>query len=207
MSPGRHPTLIPHPDELRSARLVIRPYRPDDAAAFAAIDESRALLAPWLPWVHAHRDVDNTRDFCMRAAAGYLLRSNLDLAIFDVRDGAYLGGIGLCPDWQARTFEIGYWLRRSKRASATTRSTPPDNRATRSSSHSAPVGRRIEAIARYGVRFGWQPLSVSDGLIARRRDTQPSSKRSATAARPRAFNSWRVRGTALPPILAKKSAS
>ncbi len=112
MSAERHPTLIPLPDELRSTRLVIRPYRPDDAAAvFAAIDESRALLGPWLPWVHAHRDVDDTRDFCTRAAAGYLLRSNLDLAIFDVRDEAYLGGVGLRPDWLARTFEIGYWLR------------------------------------------------------------------------------------------------
>jgi RimJ/RimL family protein N-acetyltransferase len=112
MPSERHPTLIPLPDELRSARLVIRPYRPDDAAAvFAAIDESRTLLAPWLPWVHSHRDIGDTRDFCTRAAAGYLLRNNLDLGIFDARDGAYLGGIGLRPDWRARVFEIGYWVR------------------------------------------------------------------------------------------------
>ncbi len=113
MSAERHPTLIPLPDELRSARLVIRPYRPDDApAVFAAIDESRALLSPWLPWVHYHRDVGDTRDFCTRAAAGWLLRSSLDLGIFAARDGAYLGGTGIPRlDWRARTFEIGYWLR------------------------------------------------------------------------------------------------
>ena len=113
MSAERHPTLIPLPDELRSARLVIRPYRPDDAAAvFAAIDESRELLGPWLPWVHSHRDADDTRDFCTRAAAGWLLRSSLDLGIFAARDGMYLGGTGIPRlDWRARTFEVGYWLR------------------------------------------------------------------------------------------------
>jgi RimJ/RimL family protein N-acetyltransferase len=113
MSAERYPTLISLPDELRSARLVIRPYRPDDAAAvFAAIDESRDLLRPWLPWVHYHRDASDTRDFCTRAAAGWLLRSSLDLGIFDARDGAYLGGTGIPRlDWRARTFEVGYWLR------------------------------------------------------------------------------------------------
>lgn len=111
----RHPTLIPLPTELRSARLVIRPYRPDDdAAVFAAIEESRELLTPWLPWVHQHGGVADTRDFCTRAAAGWLLRGRLDLGIFDARDGGYLGGTGIPrPDWQARTFEIGYWLRRA----------------------------------------------------------------------------------------------
>lgn len=113
MSAERHPTLIPLPDALRSARLVLRPYHPDDATAvFAAIDESRALLRPWMPWVHYHRDVSDTRDFCTRAAAGWLLRSSLDLGIFAARDGAYLGGTGIPRlDWRARTFEIGYWLR------------------------------------------------------------------------------------------------
>ena len=113
MSAERHPTLIPLPNELRSARIIIRPYRPDDATAvFAAIDESRDALHPWMPWVQYHRDASDTRDFCVRAAAGWLLRSSLDLGIFDARDGSYLGGTGIPRlDWRARTFELGYWLR------------------------------------------------------------------------------------------------
>ena len=57
--------------------------------------------------------MDDTRNFCARAAANFLLRGGLDLGLFAARAGACLGGIGLRPDWRARTFAIGYWLRRS----------------------------------------------------------------------------------------------
>lgn len=112
--PG-HPTLIPLPDELRAERVVLRPYRPDDAAAvFAAIDESREHLRPWLPWVERHVTVEDTRDFCARAAANWLTREDLTIAIFAAGDGRFLGGTGLHRiSWRDGTFEIGYWLRKS----------------------------------------------------------------------------------------------
>lgn len=115
MSAPRYDTLIPLPDELRSARLVVRPYRPDDAAPFfAAVDESREHLRPWLPWVERHTSVDDTRDYCTRCAANWTLRTDLTVGIFDARDGRLLGGSGLHRfSWQVRAFEIGYWLRRS----------------------------------------------------------------------------------------------
>ncbi len=115
MSQPRHPTLIPLPDELRSARIVIRPYRADDAEElFAAIDESRETLAPWMPWVQYHQSADDTRDFCLRSLANWIKRTTLEAGIFDARDGRPLGATGFPRlDWQARTFEIGYWLRRS----------------------------------------------------------------------------------------------
>jgi RimJ/RimL family protein N-acetyltransferase len=115
MNQPRHPTLIPLPDELRGERITIRPYRADDAEGlYAAIDESRETLAPWMPWVHYHESADDTRDFCLRSLANWINRTTLEAGIFDARDGRPLGATGFPRlDWHARTFEVGYWLRRS----------------------------------------------------------------------------------------------
>ena len=115
MTPPRHPTLIPLPDELRSERLVLRPYRAADAEpVFAAVDESRAHLRPWMPWVDGHASLDDSRDYCARSAANWLLRAELHLGIFEAAGGCYLGGTGVHdPDWDLRAFAVGYWLRAS----------------------------------------------------------------------------------------------
>jgi RimJ/RimL family protein N-acetyltransferase len=115
MEQPRYTTLIPLPDEFRSARIVVRPYRLNDGAAvFAAIDESRDTLRPWMDWVDHHQTVEDTRDFCVRCAAGWLGRTKLDVGIFDAADGRFLGATGLVNfDWSLRSFEVGYWLRAS----------------------------------------------------------------------------------------------
>ncbi|MFN8513010.1 MAG: GNAT family N-acetyltransferase [Thermomicrobiales bacterium] len=115
MERERYATLIELPDELRSARIVVRPYRAGDAeAVFAAIVESRAELLPWMDWVDHHQSVEDTRDFCVRCAAGWLGRTALDVGIFDARDGGFLGATGFPKfDWGLRKFEVGYWLRTS----------------------------------------------------------------------------------------------
>ena len=113
MTSPRHPTLIPLPDELRSERLVLRPYCPEDAEqVFAAVDESREHLRPWMPWVDGHASRDDSRDYCARSAANWLLRAELHLGIFEAASGRYLGGTGMHdPDWDLRAFSVGYWLR------------------------------------------------------------------------------------------------
>jgi ribosomal-protein-serine acetyltransferase len=107
------PTLIDLPPELRGPRVLLRPYRADDAEqVFAAIDESRDHLRPWVTWVDNNRSVDDVRDYCIRSQASWLLRTELALGIFDLAGGQYIGGTGLHdPDWELRAFEIGYWLR------------------------------------------------------------------------------------------------
>ncbi len=115
MMPPHLATTIELPDELRSSRLVVRPYHPDDASAvFAAIDESRAELRPWMDWVERHQNVMDTRDFCVRCATGWQMRTSLDVGIFDARTGGFLGATGLPRfNWDTRAFEVGYWLRRA----------------------------------------------------------------------------------------------
>ncbi len=107
------PLLIELPDELQGERVLVRPYGQEDAAALLeAIEESRAHLAPWLPWVHGHRSLDDSRTFIRRAQAHWLLREDLPVGIFDLATGRLLGGSGLHRiEWELRRFEIGYWLR------------------------------------------------------------------------------------------------
>ena len=113
-SPPR-PTLIPLPDELRSGRLVLRPYHPDDAErVFEAVDESREHLRPWMAWVDGHASVDDSRDWCARCAANWLVRADLTVGVFAAASGHHLGCASLHdPDWGLRAFGIGYWLRAS----------------------------------------------------------------------------------------------
>lgn len=108
-----HRTLIPLPDELRSPRLLLRPYRAEDGeAVFAAVDESREFIRTWMAWVDNHASVADSRDYCLRSAANWLLRSDLSLGIFAAANGRYLGGIGFHRiEWELRAFEVGYWLR------------------------------------------------------------------------------------------------
>ncbi len=102
-------------EEILGPRVSLRPYLAADApAVWAAIEESRAHLAQWLLWVHDYHDVDDVRDYLLRARAVWEQRLDLPLGIFARDDGRFLGGTGLHRiKWEERHFEIGYWLRLS----------------------------------------------------------------------------------------------
>ena len=111
----KHKTLIPLFEELRGPRVVVRPYRLEDAdALFAAVAESRQHIWPWMPWGDQHQTVDDSRDFILRTQAKWLLREDMTVGFFEASSGRYLGGSGLHPrGWDVPAFEIGYWIRAS----------------------------------------------------------------------------------------------
>ena len=111
-----HLTLIPLFDELRGERVVVRPYRPEDAPALhEAVAESRDHLRPWLPFADEHQTVEESLDFILHSSADWLLRQVMPVALFDAETGRFVGGSGLHPNnWDARVFEIGYWTRASE---------------------------------------------------------------------------------------------
>jgi RimJ/RimL family protein N-acetyltransferase len=101
-------------DELAGERVLVRPYRMEDAEALQeAVAESREHIRPWLPFADAHQTIEESRDFIARKTAEWILReTELGTAIFLRENGAYLGGLGLhIRSWEIRFFEIGYWLR------------------------------------------------------------------------------------------------
>jgi ribosomal-protein-serine acetyltransferase len=116
MATPRLLTQIPLFDELRGERVVVRPYRLEDAAELqAAVAESRDHLRPWMLFADKHQSVEESRDFITRVTAEWLLREDMTVALFDTASGRFAGGSGLHPrDWDARVFEIGYWLRASE---------------------------------------------------------------------------------------------
>lgn len=108
-------TLMPLFDTLQGERIIVRPYRPEDAENLrAAVDESREHVRPWLPFADAHHSVEEARDWIIQGMAKWLLREDLNLSVWERASGRYLGGIGLhTHGWDVPAFEIGYWLRKS----------------------------------------------------------------------------------------------
>ncbi len=106
-------TLIPMFEELQGERVIVRPYRVEDAEALReAVVESREHLRPYMPFADAHQSIEETRDWITRTLAAWVLRNDLTVGVWSAQDGRYLGGSGLHPrDWDIPFFEIGYWLR------------------------------------------------------------------------------------------------
>ena len=105
------PILIDLPDKIVSDRTVLRPYRSGDGQAlFEAVDESRDHILPWMPWGPGHQSPTDSENLVRTWRA----RWELPIGIFERATGAFLGGSGLHRiDWNVRSFEIGYWIRKS----------------------------------------------------------------------------------------------
>ena len=110
-----NPILIPLFEGLRGERVIVRPYREEDAPALQeAVAESREHIRPWMIFADDHQTVDESRIWISEQRAKWILRQTMNCAIVDAETGRYLGGTGLHPcDWSIRAFEIGYWLRAS----------------------------------------------------------------------------------------------
>jgi ribosomal-protein-serine acetyltransferase len=108
-------TQVPLFSEIHGERVLVRPYRIEDAEALqAAVAESREHIRQWLPFADAHQTVEETRDWLTHAVAAWMLRENMATGIFLRETGAFLGGLGLhIRSWEIGFFEIGYWLRAS----------------------------------------------------------------------------------------------
>jgi ribosomal-protein-serine acetyltransferase len=115
MDRQKHRTLVPMFEELRGVRVLVRPYRPEDAQALReAVEESREHIRPWLPFADAHQTVEESRDWIIQSNAKWLLRESMNSSVWDLDTGRFLGGLGLHAHvWEIRYFEIGYWLRKS----------------------------------------------------------------------------------------------
>jgi len=111
----KDPLLIDLPEELVGEHTLVRPARPGDGTeVFAAVEESRAHLFPWMPWAQTTLTPEDSERHARLTQAKWMTREDLAVRIFDRQTGRYLGGSGLHRiDWAVRSFEIGYWIRKS----------------------------------------------------------------------------------------------
>lgn len=107
--------LIDLPDSILGERVLLRSYRIEDADLYLdALSEGREHLVRWLPWAEVEPSLEGARRYLRRTQANFILREDLTMGIFEQRSGRLLGGTGLHRiNWEARAFEIGYWLRAS----------------------------------------------------------------------------------------------
>lgn len=100
------------PEEIRTARLLLRCPQPgEEAAVNAAIRASFARLHPWMPWCAAPPTLEESATHTRETHERFQADRDYGFRIWS-RDGATcLGSTGLHPrDAQVPSFEIGYWL-------------------------------------------------------------------------------------------------
>lgn len=82
------------------------------AEVFARVDQERAYLREWLPWVDATLAQDDTLSFIRSSLEQFASNHGFAAGIWS--EGQFCGVIGTHKlDWLNRKGEIGYWLGRS----------------------------------------------------------------------------------------------
>jgi len=96
-------------------RIAIRRFVPADLAPFhAAIEESRAELAPWMAWMHDAYTIADTRDWLGKRDAEWDARRDFAFLVVDALQGDALGAVALNQiNHEQRIANLGYWTRTS----------------------------------------------------------------------------------------------
>lgn len=113
--PQMKPILLDLPMPIQTPRLILRPSEAGRGRALnEAVLESLAELQPWMNWAQKPPTIEESEENCRRSQASFLLREDLVMQIFERATGRLLGGTGWHRfSWEARVFEIGYWIRTS----------------------------------------------------------------------------------------------
>lgn len=92
------------------SELTIRTYSLKDAEAlFRAIDENRAYLRKWLPWLDLNTRLEDSRNFINHTHMQTLANKCFQGGIW--YQGELAGGIGFHNiDWQNKNGSMGYWV-------------------------------------------------------------------------------------------------
>jgi RimJ/RimL family protein N-acetyltransferase len=114
VSEPRPPILLDLPSEFDTARLTIRVPRPGDGRTInAAVVESVDTLLPWMPWAK-EPTLDSSETWARRNAGNFHLRNAWGFTLWLKGTETVAGSAGFAKvDWEARVFEIGYWVRTS----------------------------------------------------------------------------------------------
>ncbi len=101
-----------------NGKIGIRQFCLEDAPAhYAAVRESIRELSAWMAWCHAGYSLTEARAFVSDCAAAWHRDERYSFVIFDRKDGAFLGSVGLsCVNRAHRFANLGYWVRTSRAA-------------------------------------------------------------------------------------------
>jgi RimJ/RimL family protein N-acetyltransferase len=116
LRPMIDPMLLAVPTSHETQRLILRSFRVEDAPALhAALAESIVELRSnlwFLPWVAQEPTLESAQIRCAKAAASFLLRTDLPYLAFEKSSQKLVASIGLHrTDWTLPKTEVGYWVR------------------------------------------------------------------------------------------------
>ena len=140
--------------------IRLRPYQASDLPVIhAAIVESQAAVAPWLPDLVGALDPDALQHWLEAQASDRLLGTGCHFAIVAAAGGAFLGGCGLTNFNRRHHFaNLYYWVRTSA------------------------TGRGVAAAAaRQAARFGFEHLGLARVEIVVDCRNAPSLRAAARA--------------------------
>ena len=111
---------VPLPAPIASERLVVRWFRhADSASLFAAVEESRQTLLPWLPWAETEIRTPAEATYAVELYQREALKPHNSvyvLGLFDKQTDEVVGGTGLAMRSHADFIgEVGWWIRSSRR--------------------------------------------------------------------------------------------
>lgn len=101
------------PIRLSNERIVVRPYRNSDAAAFSrSAIESAPEAGRWLKWCTVEYDEQRSSRFIREADLDRIGRRAFSFGIFKAGlDDIHLGGVSLNRvDWTSGSANLGYWV-------------------------------------------------------------------------------------------------
>jgi RimJ/RimL family protein N-acetyltransferase len=104
------------PGELRTGRLVVRRWKPDEAQLLKdAIDSSLDHLRRWMPWAQNEpTPLAGVRERLELFSSNFDRGADWLYGIFPADESSVIGGIGLHPRIRVTGLEIGYWVRESE---------------------------------------------------------------------------------------------
>jgi RimJ/RimL family protein N-acetyltransferase len=113
MSPIDETTHADHDVQLKGERVLLRAFRLDDAeAVYEAVCESKAELAPWMPWCHPEYSINDTIDFLKKRGEAFQTTSEYTFAVVERSTGRLVGATGINEYSPAKlAANHGYWLR------------------------------------------------------------------------------------------------
>lgn len=102
-----------------NTELVLRNYTDEDAGElFAAVQENRAHLRPWLMWVDSTQRVEHSLEYIRVARQAQYDQQSISFGVF--RNGRLVGGLSM-HHWERelKKAQIGYWLAQAEQGRGT----------------------------------------------------------------------------------------
>lgn len=94
---------------LTTDRLVLRPFQPEDAADVQRLAGDRAVAATTLRIPHPYED-GMAETWIATLGPAFAKGEHLALAVTRREDGVLMGAVGLTPNSDNESAELGYWI-------------------------------------------------------------------------------------------------